>query len=78
MAALRVRVRDILLGACGGEDPDTESFWLTLDGASRAIPALRTAFGSDKNTYLWQPHNLGRYESLDSITNLLYGSGVRA
>lgn len=77
-AALRQRVADIIRGATGGEDPEAEDFWLTLDSASRAIPALKAVFGTDKSDYLWRPHSLNRFESLDSTVKHLWTSGIRA
>lgn len=76
--ALRQRIADILIGATGGEDVYDESFWLTLDGAQRAIPALRSVFGNEQNDYLWLPHCLSYFETLDSTTKHLWGAGIRA
>ena len=77
-AALRQRVADIIRGATGGEDPEAEDFWLTLEAASRAIPALKAVFGTDDLDYLWRPHCLNYFESLDSTVKHLWTSGVRA
>lgn len=77
-AALRQRVADIICGATGGEDPEAEDFWLTLEAASRAIPALKAAFGTDELDYRWQPRCLSYFESLDSTVKYLWTSGIRA
>jgi hypothetical protein len=69
---------DIIRGATGGEDPEAEDFWLTLEAASRAIPALKAVFGTDDLDYLWRPHCLNYFESLDSTVKHLWTSGVRA
>lgn len=78
MAALRVRVCDILTGACGMEDVEDESFFLTLEAASRAIPALKRVFEQEGRDYMWQPHCLDRFETVDKITEFLFRNGARA
>lgn len=77
-AALRQRVADIIRGATGGEDPEDEGFWLTLEAASRAIPALKAVFGTEEQDYLWRPHCLNYFETLDSTVKHLWASRVRA
>lgn len=76
-AKLRQRIRDFVAGACG-DSPDDDDFFLSLESASRLIPALRKTFGDDGNSYLWEAHCLDRYETVDSITELLFRNGVRA
>lgn len=76
-AALRQRIRDMVAGACG-EDPDDDQFFMTMEPASRLLPALEKTFGKDGNGYLWRSHCLDRYENVDSITEFLFQNGVRA
>lgn len=75
-AVLRQRVRDIVAGATG-DDPSGDDFYLTLEAASRAIPALRKTFGEEGRDYMWQAHCLDRFETVDSITDFLFRNGVR-
>lgn len=76
-AALRQRIADIYAGACG-ESAEGEDFFLTLDPASRAITAIRNLFGEEGRGYMWEPHCLDRFETIDSATNFLFQNGARA
>lgn len=75
-AALRQAIYYVYAGACG-EPPDGEDFFLTLEPASRAITALKGLFGEDGNSYLWQSHCLGYFDTVDSATEHLFAHGVR-
>lgn len=77
-AALRRRIHDFYAGACGNEDVEDESFFLTLEPASRLLPALRRHFESDGRGYMWEPHCLENFENVDRATDFLFKHGVRA
>ena len=77
-AALRVRIRDLAIGAAGCSlGPDDEEP-LSLEVASRLIPVLMEEFGNEKNQHLFKPHNLDEYEYVDKITDFYWRNGVRA
>lgn len=88
--ALWQRVYDVVCGACGrafDEDIDTETCeWLSLEEASRVIPALRALFAVEDfegstcpgNEWLFSLHNLDHFDSPGSITDYFFEHGVRA
>lgn len=75
--ALRKRVADIAIGAAGFNF-DSEEEFATADFLERFVPALEICFGTDGNSYLWRPHCLGKWDTIDSATEALWEHGVRA
>ena len=75
--ALRLRIRDITVGAAG-YNIDIEGEFVTLDVASRLVRALEATFGNESNKYLFQPQNLDEYDNIDMITEFYFNHGVRA
>lgn len=77
-AALLQRVRDIYSGSYGRE-------WLGEDFATAAqlsliIPALNSIFGNQiqDTTFIWNPHNIERFDNPESATDFLFKYGFRA
>jgi hypothetical protein len=60
------------MGMFGAMDPDSLGRWMGAVKA-RLIPGNK-----EVDCYLLQPHCLGKWDSLDSIVDALYGMGVRA
>lgn len=84
-AALRQRVADIANGSAG-YDFDAEGEFATASFLERFIPALELTFGYERkvehgtvsNSYLFKAHNLAHFNEIDSTTDFLFESGVRA
>jgi hypothetical protein len=84
-AALWRRVHDIACGAAGYQF-HAEGEFATAEFLSRFIPALKAQFGYEEkidqgtrsNHFLFQPHNLQRYDNIDSTTEFLFDNDVRA
>ena len=82
--ALRIRVADIVSGACG-RDMDTNDDWVTLSEVGGAIVALKERLLQphfrleDKEIpdHMMSPHNLDHYENIDSLTDFYWEQGVR-
>ena len=76
--ALQQRIADIYAGACGrvvSEDED----WPGIEDVGRIIPAVREVFGEPfKDWFGYQPHNLGRWQTVVSATDFLFEYGFRA
>ena len=70
-AALRQRVRDIACGAAG-YDFDKEDEFATAGFLERFVCALKATFGTDGNEYLWKPHCLSNFDTIETTTNLLW------
>lgn len=77
LQALRLRIRDIAVGAAG-YNLDVEDEFITLEIASRLVRALEATFGNESNKYLFQPQNLDEYENINRITEFFFNHGVRA
>lgn len=75
--ALYQRVRDMAWGAAGYAVHE-EDQTICLAVAARLIPVLREAFRKDGNEYLFDPHNLDEYETVEKAVGFLFRHGVRA
>lgn len=81
-AALRQRVEDVCAGATYGECYLMDDYTFSATELSRIVIACQRAFiceeDGNRNDYLFKPHNLDEYESVDSITEFLFNHKVRA
>ncbi len=77
---LRWRVADILSGACGAEMDEPNGSWLALSDAPRAIGAIKERLIGNSEDLAWlsASHMVDRYETVKSLTDLLYRNGIRA
>ena len=77
--ALHQRISDIYSGACG-RDMDNEDGILSMEEASRVLPAIMEVFRDqlEGKTFLKGLHMLDKYETIDQATECLFGYGIRA
>jgi len=70
--ALRDRIADICCGACGrfvGDEDET----LAIEELSRVIPAMQATWPNLPD-WVWFPHNLDKFVTVDSITEFIFGA----
>lgn len=74
---LRRRVADIATGAAGyGFDAEDE--FATAEFLRRFIPALKVCFRCNGKAYLFYDVNLHYFHNVDTTTEWLFRSGIRA
>jgi hypothetical protein len=69
---LRDRIADICCGACGrfvGDEDET----LAIEELSRVIPAMQATWPNLPD-WVWFPHNLDKFVTVDSITEFIFGA----
>ena len=80
-AALRLRIADIVSGACG-RDMELED-WVTIEEVGRVVGAIGDRlnlpkFDEDKKSYLVGIHTVEHYDCVDEIVKYLWENGVKA
>lgn len=74
-SAVRRRVADIVAGACGRQHAEEDDA-LCIDELGRVIPALQSTWPGLPD-YVWFPHNLGRFTSVEDIADWLEEAGAK-
>ena len=76
-AALKQRLTDIYSGAVGVKWEDC-CYEVSGKMLMDVIRVCRAVFGHDDNVWLFEVHNLDKYDTVEQLTEFFYKNGVRA
>ena len=76
-AALRQRLTDIYSGALGYKWDDC-CYEISGKMLMDVIRVCRDVFGYDDNVWLFEVHNLDKYDTVEQLAEFYYKNGVRA
>ena len=77
-AALKQRLTDIYSGALGDKWDDDGLLIAYGELLCKVVMACRSIFETEDNKYLFEIHNLDKYETAGQLTEFYYRNGVRA
>lgn len=80
--ALHLRVLDIMGGACQGDDPEDDCYFVTASAIPSivrgVIVRLLPKDYEETKAYLTAAYSMDAYDTATSLTDFLYANGIRA